>query len=200
MHTKPYKLPIPNIFSNKVTYSNTTRNEIITSSNLLLPCTQTSTSSPQFPPHPGLQLGLHLWSQHPHHLHDSINPPHTSSFASHLRHDQRDVLPQQQYWPDQCYSQAQTFRTWRNRCFFGTKRFKIQETKALEIQAERRVKMPTSSIEFVVHPAFFHPYYLLSLHLNYRFGKKVTLSRVIGIITREFYTMEIGFKLLGDNI
>jgi hypothetical protein len=28
----------------------------------------------------------------------------------------------------------------------------------------------------------------------------VTLSRVIGIITRKFYTMEIGFKLLGDNI
>ena len=51
----------------------------------------------------------------------SINPPLTSSFASHLRHDQRDVLPQQQYWPDQRYSQAQTFRTWRNRCFFRTK-------------------------------------------------------------------------------
>ena len=30
--------------------------------------------------------------------------------------------------------------------------------------------------------------------------KIVTLSRVIGIITREFYIMKIGFKLLGDNI
>jgi hypothetical protein len=28
----------------------------------------------------------------------------------------------------------------------------------------------------------------------------VTLSRVIGIITREFYAEKIGFKLLGDNI
>ena len=64
-------------------------------------------------------------SQHPHYLHDSINPPHTSSFASHLvRHDQRDVLPQQQYWPDQRYwgdCWSSTFRTWRSCCFFGTK-------------------------------------------------------------------------------
>jgi hypothetical protein len=30
--------------------------------------------------------------------------------------------------------------------------------------------------------------------------KIVTLSRVIGIITRDFYTKKIGFKLLGDNI
>ena len=51
--------------------------------------------------------------------------------------------------------------------------------------------MPTHTI---------HPYLILS-HLHYGFWKKiVTLSRVIGIITREFYTMKIGFKLLGDNI
>ena len=30
--------------------------------------------------------------------------------------------------------------------------------------------------------------------------KIVTLSRVIGIIRREFYTKKIGFKLLGQNI
>ena len=28
----------------------------------------------------------------------------------------------------------------------------------------------------------------------------MTLSRVIGIITREFYTIEFGFEVLGDNI
>ena len=38
--------------------------------------------------------------------------------------------------------------------------------------AERRAKMLTSSIEFVVHPAFFHPYYLLLSHLHYIFWKK----------------------------
>ena len=47
----------------------------------------------------------------------------------------------------------------------------------------------------------FHPHYLLLSHLHYKFWEKiVTLSRVIVIITREFYTMKIGFKLLGDNI
>ena len=66
-----------------------------------------------------------------------------------------------------------------------------------KIQEER----PTSSIYFVVHPAFFHPYHLLLSHLHYKFWKKiVTLSRVIGIITREFYTRNFGFKVLGDNI
>jgi hypothetical protein len=45
-----------------------------------------------------------------------------------------------------------------------------------------------------------HPDLILS-HLHSGFWKKiVTLSRVIGIITREFYTKKIGFKLLGDNI
>ena len=45
-----------------------------------------------------------------------------------------------------------------------------------------------------------HPYLILS-HLHYGFWKKiVTLSRVIGIITGEFYTKKIGFNLLGDNI
>ena len=28
----------------------------------------------------------------------------------------------------------------------------------------------------------------------------MTLSRVIGIITREFYTRKFGFEVLGDNI
>ena len=28
----------------------------------------------------------------------------------------------------------------------------------------------------------------------------MTLSRAIGIITREFYTMKIGFQLKGDNV
>ncbi len=66
-----------------------------------------------------------------------------------------------------------------------------------KIQEER----PTSSIYFVVHPAFFHPSHLLLSHLHYKFWKKiVTLSSVIVILTREFYTMEIGFKLLCDNI
>ena len=76
-------------------------------------------------------------------------------------------------------------------------RFKIQGTRdsRTAIQAERRVKMPMSFIQFVVHPAFFHPYYLLLSNLHYKFGKIVTLSRAIGIITREFYTMKIGFKL-----
>ena len=61
--------------------------------------------------------------------------------------------------------------------------------------------MPTSSIEFVVHPAFFHPHYLLLSHLHYNFlGNIVTVSRVIGIITREFYTKKFGFEVLGDNI
>jgi len=56
-------------------------------------------------------------------------------------------------------------------------------------------------IYFVVHPTFFHPYHLLLSHLHYKFWKKiVTLSSVIVILTREFYTMEIGFKLLCDNI
>ena len=32
--------------------------------------------------------------------------------------------------------------------------------------------MPASSIEFVVHPAFFHPFYLLLSHLHCKFGKK----------------------------
>ena len=51
-----------------------------------------------------------------------------------------------------------------------------------------------SSIEFVVHLAFFHPYYLLLLH--YRFWKKiVTLSRLIGIITREFYSIKFVSKI-----
>ena len=62
--------------------------------------------------------------------------------------------------------------------------------------------MPTSSIEFVVHPAFFHPYYLLLSHLHYNFlGKQMmTLSRVVGITLREFYTRNFGFEVLGDNI
>ena len=57
-----------------------------------------------------------------------------------------------------------------------------------------------SSIEFVVHPAFF--IHITCYYHTYttNFEKIVTLSRVIGIITREFYTMENGFKLLGDNI
>ena len=62
--------------------------------------------------------------------------------------------------------------------------------------------MPTSSIEFVVHPAFLHPYYLLLSHLHYKFSKKkiVALSRVLQIIMREFYTRKFGFEVLGDNI
>ena len=47
----------------------------------------------------------------------------------------------------------------------------------------------------------FHPYYLLLSHLHYKFWEKIaTLSSVIMIIMREFYTMEIGFTLLSDNI
>ena len=58
-----------------------------------------------------------------------------------------------------------------------------------------------SSIQFVVHPAFVHPYCLLLSHLHYKFWtKKITLSRVIGIITRESYTIKFGFVVLGDNI
>ena len=57
-----------------------------------------------------------------------------------------------------------------------------------------------SSIEFFVHPAFFQPYYLLLSHLHYIFGKLVTLSRVIGIITKEFYARKFGFKVLSDHI
>ena len=75
------------------------------------------------------------------------------------------------------------------------KRIKIQELKAPEIQAERRMKMPTSSIEIVVHPTFF--IHITCYYHTYttNFEKLVTLSRVIGIIT-----MEIGCKPLGDNI
>ena len=58
-----------------------------------------------------------------------------------------------------------------------------------------------SSIEFVVHPAFFHPSYLLLSHLHYKFWNKImALSRVIRIMTREFYTRTFGFEVLGDNI
>ena len=81
--------------------------------------------------------------------------------------------------------------------------FKIQDPKAPEIQAERQVKMPKSSIKFVVHLAIFFIHISCYYHTyTTKFGKKkiVTLSRVIGIITREFYTMKIGFKLVGDNI
>ena len=48
----------------------------------------------------------------------------------------------------------------------------------------------------------FHPCDLLLSHLHYNFWKKkiVTLSRVIGIIMREFYTQKFGFEVLGDNI
>ena len=59
-----------------------------------------------------------------------------------------------------------------------------------------------TSIEFVVHPAFF--IHITCYYHTYttNFGKKkiVTLPRVIGIIMKKFYTMKIGFKLLGDNI
>ena len=57
-------------------------------------------------------------------------------------------------------------------------------------------------IHRICYPSgLFHPYYLSLSHLHYKFWEKiVTLSRVIVIITREFYTMKIGFKLLGDNI
>ena len=57
-----------------------------------------------------------------------------------------------------------------------------------------------SSIEFVGHPAFF--IHMTCYYHTYttNLGKKVTLSMVIGIITRKFYTMEIGFELLGDNL
>ena len=52
------------------------------------------------------------------------------------------------------------------------KRVKIEEPKAPEIQAERRVKMPTSSIEFVVHPAFFSSILLVIITLTLQiFGK-----------------------------
>jgi hypothetical protein len=44
-----------------------------------------------------------------------------------------------------------------------------------------------------------HPYLIITFTLKI-LEKIVTLSRVIGIITREFYTKKIGFKLLGDNI
>ena len=76
----------------------------------------------------------------------------------------------------------------------------LLETKKLLMShcfAERQAEMLTSSIEFVVHSAFFHPYYLLLSQLHYRI---VTLSRVIGIIMREFYTRKFGFEVLGDNI
>jgi hypothetical protein len=50
-------------------------------------------------------------------------------------------------------------------------------------------------------------HHIQSIHIGYYhiyttdLGKKiVTISRVIGIITREIYTKKIGFKLLGDNI
>ena len=61
--------------------------------------------------------------------------------------------------------------------------------------------MPTSSIVFIVHLAYFHPCHLLLSHLHYTLWiKTMTLSRVIGIITREFYTRKFGFEVLGDNI
>ena len=76
----------------------------------------------------------------------------------------------------------------------------LLETKKLIMShwfAERHVEMPTSSIEFVVHSALFHPYYLLLSHLHYRFWKQiVTLSRVIGIIMREFYSIKLVLKFL----
>ena len=49
----------------------------------------------------------------------------------------------------------------------------------------------------------FHPYYLfmitLTLHILEE-KRMMTLSRVIGIITREFYTRKFGFEVLGDNV
>ena len=58
-----------------------------------------------------------------------------------------------------------------------------------------------SSLEFIVHPAFF--IHITCYYYTYTtyFGKeKVTLSRVVGIITRKFSTQKFGFKVLGDNI
>ena len=49
-------------------------------------------------------------------------------------------------------------------------------------------------------PGLFHPYYLLLSQLHNKFWRKpVTLSRVIGITTREFYTRIFGFKVLGNK-
>ena len=44
----------------------------------------------------------------------------------------------------------------------------------MKSNTERWAEMPTSSIEFVVHPAYFHPYYLLLSHLHYIFWEKIS--------------------------
>ena len=61
--------------------------------------------------------------------------------------------------------------------------------------------MPMSSIEFVVHLAFvIHITCYIALTLQILGKKLVTISRVIGIITREFYTNNFGFEVWGKNI
>ena len=76
-------------------------------------------------------------------------------------------------------------------------RFKIQEPK---IQAE--AGEDADVIHRICCPSgLFSSMLLVIITLTLQILKKnVTLSRVIVIITREFYTMENGFKLLGDNI
>ena len=61
--------------------------------------------------------------------------------------------------------------------------------------------MLTSSIELLsIRHFFIHITCYYHTYTTY-FGKElVTLSRVIGIITREFYTRKFGFEVVGDNI
>ena len=73
------------------------------------------------------------------------------------------------------------------------------ETKKLLMShcfAERQAEMSMSSIEFVVRLAFFPIHITCYCHTyttNFGRNKKVTLSRVIGIITREFYNNKFWF-------
>ena len=58
-----------------------------------------------------------------------------------------------------------------------------------------------SSIKFIDHPTFFHPYYLLLSHLHYKLWKKNSdIIKGDRDNNEGVLHYEIGFKLLGDNI
>jgi hypothetical protein len=59
-----------------------------------------------------------------------------------------------------------------------------------------------SSIGIVFHPAFFSSILLVIITLTIQILEKkiMALSRMMGIMTRDFYTIKVGFKVLGDNI
>ena len=55
-----------------------------------------------------------------------------------------------------------------------------------------------SPIEFVVHPAFFHPYYLLLSHLHYGFWENS--DDIESDRDNNEGVSQIGFDFLGDNM